>query len=269
MFKSHPVFDNEAEIVKTGNTPCPIDLKPWQDRLDKVVGKTATGRSRMRIVWGQDAAKARMIVCGRWRLTYPFWRFEENGEMQDIGIPRFYFEELASRDELMAGDRWEQARWVWEDGERVDVLGPCPEDGFYSPAFCVAYHDEACCGGSGVKNSEPCLGAYREPNEVDLERVRRALWRRDHASNTEAAPDEAALAKQKADLIEARDERRRRELRERLEDWAKTHAHTWTTHDPSVIKHGKYHWLSGHSKSGTPSQPQGETSAVSAANSQS
>lgn len=267
MFTSHPVFDIEAEIVKAGNVPSPIDLSEWQARIDLVAGKTATGRSRMRIVWGQDVAKARMIVCGRWRLTYPFWRFEEGGQMHDIGIPRFYVEELASRAELMANDRWEQARWVWEDGELIDVLGPCPEDGFYSPAFCIAHHDEHCCDGTGVKNSEPCLGAYREPNDTDIERLRRALWRRDHATNTEAAPTESDLAKQKADLLARRDERQRRELRERLEDWTKTHAHTWTTHDPSVIKHGKYHWMSGHSKSGTPQTPK-EQDAVSTANSQ-
>lgn len=256
MFQSHPVFDNESEIVRTGNSTCPVDLTYWQKRIDQVAGKTATGQSRMRIVWGQDWQKATMIVCGRRRLRYPFWRYEDAGEIQDIGIPRFYVEELVPRASLMADDRWANARFSTdpETGELLDVLGPCPEEGFYASAFCIAHHDEWCCDGAEIKNSEPCLGAYREPTERDIQRIQRALWNRDHASNEEVAPDESALKRQKAHIVEARDERRSRELRERLEDWTKTHAHTWTTLDPSVIKHGKYHWLSGHNKSGTPKQ---------------
>lgn len=253
-FQSHAVFDSETEIIRAGNVPCPadVDLKVWQKRIDQVAGKTATGQSRLRIVWGQDTEATKMIVCGAWRLKYPFWRWEEGGVIRDIGMPRFYVEEHLPRAELMANGRWDSARYSFdnETGELMDVLGPCPEDGFYSSAFMIAYHDEHCCNGEEARNGEPCVGAYRPPRDIDIQRIQRALQRREKAANSEVAPTEQQLAKQQENIIEARDERRRRELRERLDDWAKTHAHTWTTHDPSVIQHGKYHFTGGHSKSG-------------------
>jgi len=256
IFQSHPVFDDEAEIIRAGNTRCPaaVNLKYWQSRIDQAAGKTATGQSRLRIVWGQDAETTRMIVCGEWRSKYPFYRIQDGEQIVDIGIPRFYVEEHIPRAELMSNDRWDNARYQWnnETLERMDVLGPCPEDGWYQTAFMIAYHDDKCCSGAEIKFGEPCLGGYRQPTESDIERIQKALRRREQASNSEVAPTPEQLEKQRQDMLEARDERRGRELRERLEDWTKTHAHTWTTHDPSVIQHGKYHWTSGHSKSGTP-----------------
>jgi len=256
IFQSHPVYDIEAEIIRAGNTPCPaaVNLKYWQSRIDQVAGKTVTGQSRLRIVWGQDRESTRMIVCGEWRSKYPFYRFQDGERIVDIGIPRFYVEEHIPREELMKNGRWDNARFQW-DGESLsmmDVLGPCPADGWYQAAFMIAHHDEQCCGGAEVENGEPCLGGYRQPTESDIERIQKALQRRDKAENSEIAPTPEQLEKRRQDILEARDERRGRELRERLDDWTKTHAHTWTTHDPTVISHGKYHWMSGHSKSGTP-----------------
>jgi hypothetical protein len=154
----------------------------------------------------------------------------------------------------MKNGKWDNARFQWDSETlaQMDVLGPCPSDGWYQAAFMIALHDEQCCGGAEVKNGEPCLGGYRQPTEADIERIQKALRRREQAENSEVAPTPELLEKRRQDILEARDERRRREVRERLEDWTKTHAHTWTTHDPTVISHGKYHWLSGHSKSGTP-----------------
>lgn len=256
IFQSHPIFDNEDEIIRSGNSPCPaaVNLRYWQSRIDQVAGKTVTGQSLLRIVWGQDTEATKMIVCGEWRLKYPFFRFQDGERIVDIGIPRFYVEELIPRASLMEKDRWENARYQWNQDtlEREDVLGPCPENGWYQAVFEIAHHDEVCCNGEGVKNGTPCLGGYRQPTESDIERIQRVLQRREAAANSEVAPTPEQLEKQRQDIVEARDERQRRELRERLEDWTKTHAHTWTTHDPSVISNGKFHWMSGHSKSGTP-----------------
>jgi len=255
-FQSHAVYDNETEIVRAGNTPCPadVDLKIWQKRIDQVAGKTATGQSRLRIVWGQDTETTKMISCGKWRLKYPFWRVEERNDIRDIGIPRFHVEEHIPRAELMNGGKWDAARYSFnpDTGELIDVLGPCPEGGFYTAAFLIAHHDEQCCDGREVFNGEKCLGAYRPPVDADIERIQKVLQRREQAANSEVAPTSEQLEKQRQGLIEARDEKRRLELRERLEDWTKTHAHTWSTHDPSVIQHGRYHFTGGHSKSGMP-----------------
>jgi len=251
----HPVYDQETAIIETGNTPCPIDLEVWQSRIDRMAGKTPSGLSNLRIVWGQDFSSTKMISCGVWRMRYPFFRFEEAGQVLDIGIPRFYVEELVPREDLMANNRWQNARYYTDpdDGRLIDVLGPCPETGFYETVFQVAHHDEQCCNGREVKDHEPCLGAYREPREADLDRIARILQRRDRATKGDLTPDPVQTAKRHKGLVEERNEKRDSQLREKISDFTKTHSFTWFTHDPTVISHGKYHWMSGHNKSGSPS----------------
>jgi hypothetical protein len=256
IFQSHPVYDNETEIIRAGNTRCPaaVNLKYWQSRIDQAAGKTATGQSRLRIVWGQDVETTRMIVCGEWRSKYPFYRLQDGERIVDIGIPRFYVEEHIPRAELMSNDRWDNARYQWnsETLERMDVLGPCPEDGWYQTAFMIAYHDDKCCSGAEVKDGEPCLGGYRQPTESDIERIQKALRRREQASNSEVAPTPEQLESSVRIC-----------LRRVMNGEGESCESVWKTgqrrtlilglrYDPSVIQHGKYHWTSGHSKSGTP-----------------
>jgi hypothetical protein len=247
---SHPLFDIESAIIANRNQPSPVDLSLWQKRIDMIAGKTPTGQSRLRIIWGQSAD---MISCGRRALKYVFYRYQEGGQIHDIGIPRFYIEELHSNTELHHGDAWERARYYWDvsTGERIDVLGPVPEEGFYSAVFCVAHHDNLCCNGSGVLNNEPCLGAYRPPTDADLQRIQRMKWRRDHASNDDNAPSESLLRKRAEYATEKRDEKWSGSIREAIEDYTRTRKHSWFTLDPSVLSHGKYHWTRGHSRSGS------------------
>jgi len=249
---SHPVFDIESEIVKSRNQPCPIDLKPWQDRIDKIAGKTNDGKSRLRIVWGQDYGSASMFSCGKTRLKYPFWRYEEGGEIRDIGVPRFYVEELHGNVELQGADRWEKSRYYWDEGtkEMIDVLGPIPLEGFYTSLFLCAHHDHLCCNGKEVKNHDPCLGAYRPPCDSDLQRIRRMKQRRDQASNDDNAPSESLLEKRADSMSEKRDEMWRKNIREAVEDYTKTRSHSWTTLDPAPYSWGKYHFQGAHSRSG-------------------
>lgn len=243
----HPIFDVEAEIVRTRNVSSPVDLKPWQARIDKIVGKTPDGKSRLRIVWGQEA---NMVSCGRTAKKYPFWRFQEGGEIHDIGIPRFYIEELHTNAELKRGGRWDSARYYWDEGRLIDVLGPVPEDGFYTGVLMIAHHDALCCNGTEVVKHEPCLGSYRLPTDSDLQRLRKMKYRRDTASNDENRPSEALLEKRTDDAIEARDEKWRSNIREVIDDYFATRSHSWTTLDPAPFSWGKYHFTGGHSKSG-------------------
>lgn len=249
---SHPLFDIEAAIIRSRNQPSPVDLKVWQARIDATVGKTATGQSRLRVVWGQDFEKASAIMCGRRALRYPFYRYEEGGSIHDIGIPRFYVEELHSNAELQHKDAWDRARYYFDEYTReiIDVLGPIPEGGFYTALFQIAHHDHLCCDGKEVVKGDPCLGAYREPSDADLQRIRRMKWRRDHASNDDNAPSETLIRKRAADLTEKRDEKWRTGIREAIEDYSKTRSHSWCTLDPVVYQHGRFHWAGSHSKSG-------------------
>jgi len=250
---SHPIFDIESQIVKAGNLPSPVDLIPWQERIDKIAGKTVEGFSILRIVWGQDMEHAGMWLMGRRRLQFPFWRYEEAGEIHDIGNPRFYLLQLHSRAELMKNNAWENARYHRSEATGFaleDILGPLPDDGFYSHVFCIAYHDELCCNGQEIVNYEPCLGAYRPPTDTDLQRIRRMIWNRDHAANDQLAPSDEQIEKRTDEFTAWREEQWRKPMREMIDDWFQTHRHRFTTFDPSVLSNGKFHFTAGHSRSG-------------------
>lgn len=271
-WQSHPVFDVENRIIETGNHPCPIDLKPFQRRLDQIAGLTSTGRSLLRFEWGQDWMGARMIVCGSWRLKHVFYRgsrrhelynpvsklVEIEDEMYEIGIPRFFITELHTLSELNDGDAWQKARYHWEDGELIDVLGPIPEDGFYTTLFTIAHHDSLCCGGREHRKGVPCLGSYREPNERDLERIQRMKWERDHASNDTLAPSEDLVKKHREEFRAKREAFWQERVDGAIDDYVKTRKHSWSTHDPGALSWGKYHFVgedAGHNRSGLPLKP--------------
>ena len=235
--------------MKARNVPPPVDLKPWQDRINRIAGISATGKPRLRIVWGQAAE---MVSCGRTAKKYPFWRYEEAGQIHDIGVPRFYLEELHGNAELRRKDAWDKARYYFDEATRemIDVLGPIPEEGFYTAVFMIAHHDKLCCGGKGVVKHEPCLGAYRPPADSDLQRIRRMKYRRDHASNEENTPSESSLERRAENMSEQRDEAWRQNIRAAIEDYTKTRSHSWTTLDPGALSWGKYHFTGSHSRSG-------------------
>lgn len=249
MIASHPVFDVEREIVRTGNCPSPIDLLPWQARIDAIAGKTPDGKSRLRIVWGQEAEA---YICGQRRKKYPFWRYMDGGEIVDIGVPRFYVEELHTNAELHKRDAWERARYFWDEvtGSLLDVLGPVPEEGFYTAVFMIAYHDDYCCGGRGHVKHEPCLGAFRPPSDEDLTRIRKIKYLRDHASNDQRAPSDTLIEKWTDEAAEKRDDRWRLRIREAIQDFMRTHSYRFTTDDPSELSWGKYKFTAAHSRSG-------------------
>lgn len=257
---SHPVFDIESEIIKTGNAPCPVDLKAFQQRIDRTCGKMPDGKSKVRIVWGQAATQ---FIMGRQRMKYPFYRYMDGGEIHDIGTPRFYLEELHTNAELQAQGRWDAARYADLDGERVDLLGPIPEEGFYSPLFAIAHHDDYCCGGREFIKGEPCLGAYRPPTDSDITRIQRMHKRKEQASRSELEPTAEQVAKAARKASEARDEKFRSNIREVIEDYMKTRSHSWDTLDPTPEKWGRFHFMGSHTKSGKVKED-GSSTAVSA-----
>jgi hypothetical protein len=260
--QSHSLFDVESAIVRAGNQPSPVDLTPWQKRIDLIVGRNVVNQPRLRIIWGQDiGGSAGQWICGERRAKYPFWRYEEAGQIKDIGSPRFYIEELHSNSELRKNDAWEKSRYYWDQvtGQTLDVLGPVPSNGFYSSVFCIAYHDELCCDNTGIINNEPCIGAYRPPSDSDIQRIQRMKFRRDHAEKQDVTPSDELIHKRSTDMATARDEYDRRRIRERIENEFKTHAWKFTTNDPSKLKWGKYSFVreGAHSKSGaTPEELQ-------------
>src|SRR5262245_7181151 len=250
---SHPVFDIEARIVEAGDCPSPVNLYSWQERIDAIVGKTVEGRSRLRIVWGQDFGSASMICVEKRIHKYPFW-FRPDGTT--IGKPRYFVEELHDLGELKRNDAWERARHRRNAvGEIVeDVLGPIPEEGFYTPVFMIAHHDALCCNGRELVNGEICLGSYRPPTDSDLQRIRRMKYNRDHATNDERIPSDERLQQKYENATEARNQRWRENTRAVIDDFMKSHAWQFSEFDPTAISWGKYHFTAGHSKSGLQSK---------------
>ncbi len=251
-FTSHPVYDNEDQIVSAGNTPSPVSLRTFQRQIDRIVGKSLDGKSRLRIVWGQDQEKTKMWVMGFWSMQYPFYY---RADKSVIGLPRFIVEELHTNSELHKDDAWEKARYEWDGINKVDVLGPPPEGGFYTRLFEIAHHDDRCCGGVGaIKHPEhgilECHGAYREPNQTDLDRIQRMLQRKDQASNEEVNPSEDTIRRRAKEMQEARNEQWTKQTRDSIEDFFRTHGWRFTEQDPTTLAHGKYQFMGGHSKSG-------------------
>lgn len=246
----HPVFDVESEIVKAGNVSSPIDLKPFQARIDKAIGKTVEGRSKVRIIWGQSR-EAQQVSFGRFRMKKAFWRFEEGGELHDIGVPRYIVEQLHDRAELNRSGAWEKARYQWIEGRgKVDVLGDIPEDGYYTELFTVALHDAACCNGQEYifRLQEACIGGYREPNEEDLERIRRMLWMRDHASQQELNPSAERIAQINEDDRTKRNAKWSGQISDIVDDFVNVHGWRFATHSPKALAWGRYNF--GATKSG-------------------
>lgn len=249
MYEPHHLFDHE-ERWRERNHPSPTDLSYWNQRLTRLAGRDSSGLSKVRVVWGMDFDSTRMLVCGQWVMRYAAYRWEDGPGLRDVGRPRFIVEELHPRAELNASGAWEAARYEWRGLERVDVLGPMPEHGYYSELFTVAHHDGYCCGGRGVKDAEPCHGGYREPNEADIQRVAAMVARRNAAPESEAIPSAERLRREGEARAEKAAEKRRQMIREVIDNALAPQAHKFFTLDESIIRNGKYHWLRGHSKSG-------------------
>lgn len=251
-FSSHPIYDDEKEIIKAGNTPSPVNLRLFQRQINRIVGQSVDGKPLLRIAWGQDEERMKIISFGQWRMQHPFY---QRADGSTIGVPRFYIQQLHTNAELHAGDNWEKARWTWIDDKKVDVLGPVPEQGFYSSLYHISYHDERCCAGRGVmmhpeEGIVQCHGGYRPPEQQDLEKIHRMYMQREQASNDVMAPSADLISKRAAEAKEKRDEKWRQGIRGEIDDFFNTHQHRFVTHDPTVLSHGKFHFMGGHTRSG-------------------
>ena len=242
----------------TANLPAPRSTESFQRQLDKLFGKSAKGLSKVRVVWGQ-APDQMMLVCGRWVRKFPYYRELRKREHADpgtglvlvehdlyeIGVPRYFVEQLHDSEIEKAG--WERARFGTVDGIWQDILGPAPEQGFYTSLFAVGSHDARCCGGRESYKGVPCYGGFRFPGEIDLRRLRRMRHLRDTAPAASKDPLEQA-----AEWDEKWQEHLDKEFGEVIDDYCKTRSHTWTNFDPALQQWGKWHFMGGHNKSGSP-----------------
>ncbi len=182
--------------------------------------------------------------------------------MLDLGVPRFVLEE--HNEPGQSRRAWDRQRYYSPDEKTIlDCLGPYPEDGYYTYFWTVCRHEGGgldngpCCERLWTVARQRCWGLYREPAEIDLLRVRKA-WRlqlehrREHPG--EELPPNVLVEARRASFESH--EQWKQNLKdstgEMIDDFMKTHSFSFTTDDPSVHRWGRFHFMSGHKKSGSP-----------------
>lgn len=258
ILDGHPVTDN---------SPPPDDTTWFQKELDRIFGLHSNGYSKFRIVYGQDLREGRALD---WDQTRKMWRaryvlhttkkpesYLPPGEMvfrtrwvyEDIGAPRWFMERYVPPEIACRG-------WVVEgiDSEGDHFYDPKPVNGLYEPFAdsMIADHTRWCCAEATERN-EMCYGTYRAPDDADLDAVREAKQEMDRKRERRpgpTTPDEADAARKRS---QERYEQWNRSLRDEaaaiVYDGLKSHQAALSD-DPTVVKHGRFHWMSGHTKSG-------------------
>jgi hypothetical protein len=263
-----------AEKAPLQNEPAPEDVRWFQKELDKIFGRELNGKSRFLIAWGQD-----LSICREWHPWQKQWRamfpLSTVRTVDNVAIEGSLLLQPRVRHHDIGVPRWVMLRYVppevaclgWVE-EGVDQNGhfydPKPVDGFYEPLrdSILANHTQWCCAAATAAN-EPCYGSYRAPDQGDLDAVRMYRALMEQQKEQRPGPMTAAdyeKARQRAS--DAREEMHR----SMSEQFGAIVTEALNTHqaslsdDPSVQRNGRYHWLSGHNKSGTPKlvNPQGE-----------
>lgn len=241
-----------------------FNLAKYQKRLDKVCG-TSDGKPIVRLRWAWDK-DTRDFYYTKWdalgrgiegehrykyrAATLPLG----NGDTVDIPPPRWILEQRYEPGQYWAS--WQASRYVDDtDGVRKDMRGEPPADGWYGFLWCVADHDESgeCCNRVWDTRRATCWGRYKEPDEHELNLLRRAIQRRD-ADPYKYSPHEPLPAEAFAEINRAAFEQEAAEDRERqrhLDDvWHDfVHAHGWRAFEDSKnykkLSHGRYHFMPG------------------------
>jgi hypothetical protein len=224
---------------------------------------------------------------GEWRRRYLYSTSESYGESfdearglwlsreiwNDVSFPRFVCEKLIPESVMAAG--WDDhaelipgspgfAEGRDSDGDRFTSRKPI--GGLYVPmevddrvsirGGVIADHNEYCC--AAAENEERmCYGTFAAPGQAHLEylqkltRLIKALPERRPGLVTPAELEE--LSRRTVELREQYWQDAERRFAERVHEAALTHL-PGISEDPTVRAHGKYHWMSGHNKSGTPTK---------------
>lgn len=244
----HPVFDKPPE--ENHESPWSDALiVQFQKKLNKIAGLASTGKPNVRLIWpaSKDESISMHFVNGEKRARYRLYtqvyqctsvspaslEVIQNIDV-DITVPRFMLEEYHEPSE--------------------DAFNPSTEDtrgqGYYTHLKSIGHHDEKCCNGTGAtRDGILCLGLYREPNESDLDDLKRMIKMRDaevlshRAGEIYTEAEMIASAKDHRAQMEAMESRRKSTYYQALLDSFKTHGHKMFTDDLSVLKHGKYHFV--------------------------
>jgi hypothetical protein len=250
------VLDNPSQWARVIPAPSDVNQRKFQRRLDRITGRTPSGRSRVRLVWGWSP-EARVWHRGEWRARYRFHTVHlPSGDQVDLAVPRWFLEELVEPAQYK--DQWNALRYEWDGIEPVDVTGPPPEGGWYVPLALVAAHDgdKGCCVAEWAAQRRKCWGSYKPPTDSDLEMIQRAVKLRDQAKQFNRT-DEPMSKEALEDCRKVQFEKKKQydeDMAEHYENIIRGFMNTMgpliTSDDPTVHRWGTRHFLSGHSKSG-------------------
>jgi hypothetical protein len=214
-----------------------FNARAYQRKLDKIAG-TRRGRPVVRLIWAGDKNCFSKFYDDwddhglgihseiRAKYKYAVIRVPGTADSFDVPPPRWIFEERHEPEQYAAS--WEQARWVYvtkgdgtEDKRRVERRPPPPNE-YYDHLWTVAKHDDYCCQ-TAQMNKKVCWGLYRQPDERDLDVIRRAIQDRD--KDAEQSPYEqlnekslAAADKDASDFVSKTKEERKQKTKEFVDD---------------------------------------------------
>jgi hypothetical protein len=231
-----------------------VNRRKFQRRLDRITGRTPSGQSAIRLVWGWDS-EARVWYRGEWRARYRFHTVNlPSGDQVDLAVPRWFLEELVEPAQYK--DQWNALRYDWSGVEPVDITGPPPERGWYVPATMIAAHTGSCCLDVWAVQRRQCWGNYKTPGDEELALIEKAVRMREQAK-MHNRPDEPMSREVLEECQKIQFEKKRQYEDDMAytykliaEGFMKTMGPLITTDDPTVHKWGTRHFLSGHSKSG-------------------
>lgn len=243
----HPVFD---KFPFDQNFECPWSearIAEYQKRIDKIAGKSANGRSNVRLIWpaSTDESISMRTVNGEKKARYRLWTNEyqctrtdsESGlevvEHIDVDItpPRFMFEEFheAAEDQFNPGP--------------INTRGA----GYYTHLFTVGEHDEHCCGGREARKGKLCLGLYREPSEKDLDNLRQRIRYRDAQAHGHRAGERISQEEYAEDVLRLKNwiEQRDNHIRDGFLEAATSalQTHGWNLFNFDHGKKSRFHFL--------------------------
>lgn len=270
----------------TRNFPQPVNIQSFQQAVTQVFGREGTTRRPwVRCVWAgsdrlDDAGLPEAMLWdqygrggrGEWRRRYLYSSSREMGQFVDekTGLPysrevwtdispaRFVLERFIPPDVALAG--WKPTGRDRDGDLWTDRM---PAEGLYVPletnapgirGGIIAHHDGHCCRAADISQSI-CYGWYAEPGELHLNTLRQLVAQINALPERRPGPithDELANAAQRsAEAHETLWTDIEHRIQQRILDATLTHS-AMLSEDPSVRHHGKYHFLSAHSRSGLP-----------------
>ena len=242
-----------------------FDVEGFQSKINEIVGLSQRFDPIVKLRWMRDSEcyekkntswdSENKVITFDLRARYKFLTIDnlpdQPGLIIDIPPPRWVLEQRYEPEQIR--EAWEKERWEMIDGMPRPVKDSCPSEGYYAHLWTIAGHDGCCEDGvtEGADGApQVCWGQYRAPSEKDLTTLKAMMWRRaqdDVITNPFEAPSEAMeskVVKRQHESDRIVQEKKDELSKDIMGDAIRQNLHKFTD-DPSVLKHGKYHFTKG------------------------